>query len=201
MKNRLLGIYTVLKTKLFTASIFFTLAVVLLGGITYLELPCPVCDGTGIVTGAGNLKLAEIDYDITEREVVSLECGYDLERYVYNVKLTVENPTTSPSSGAVKLTFHDPEATRTREVEVVDDEENIVTDLGPIISVQTVYIPEVAAGAERTVEESIEFISVTLEIFDVEFHHIEFYVVDEFICPFHDETSSKVSLTEWLRLR
>ena len=66
MKAKVFSAYTYMKTKLFTASIFFTLAVVLIGGITYIQLPCPVCDGKGIVTGVGDLRVNDVDYELEE---------------------------------------------------------------------------------------------------------------------------------------
>ena len=199
MKAKVFSAYTYMKTKLFTASIFFTLAVVLIGGITYIQLPCPVCDGKGIVTGVGDLRVNDVDYELIEHEVVGLECGYDFERYVYDFKLSVENPTTSPILGLVELTFHDPESTKTRLTEE-EDEEIEVIDLGVIIAVKTIFVPEIAAGDEQTIEETIVFDALTLEIFDVKIHEVVIHTVDEFICPFHEE-SNKVSLTEWFRLR
>jgi len=38
MKNRVFSAYTYLKTRLFTASVFFTLAVILFGAVTYIQL-------------------------------------------------------------------------------------------------------------------------------------------------------------------
>jgi hypothetical protein len=75
MKDKLAGLYTYIRTKLFTASIFFTLAVVLVGSITLIELPCPVCNGTGYISGAKGLEIIDVDIELINHEVVGLECG------------------------------------------------------------------------------------------------------------------------------
>lgn len=204
MKNKLFSAYKYLKTKLFTASIFFTLAVIVFGAITYIELPCPVCGGTGYVTGVGDLEIIDVEYELIEHHVVGLECGWDWERYTYDIKITVENKAITPLYGMIQFTFHDPEESRTREVEgavqETDDEETFVTDIGAVIWADTIFVDGIDAGAERTIEETIVFEALTLELFDIKIHQIEVNTKDKFICPVHGETN-KVSVTEWLRLR
>ena len=199
MNNRLSSVYTYLKTKLFTASIFFTLAVILIGGITYIELPCPVCEGEGWVTGVGGLEVTELEYELVNHEIVGLECGWDYERYTYDFKISVRNTTTSPLYGMISLTFHDPESTQERLIEE-EDEDIIVIDVGPVISVQNIFVEQTDAGAERTIDETIMFDGVTLELFEADVHEVVVHTEEAFICPFHGE-SNKVTLTEWLRLR
>ena len=113
MKNRIFSTYAYLKTKLFTTSVFFTLAVVLFGAVTFIQLPCPVCDGTGYISGVGGLEATVAELELVEHEIVGLECGWDFERYTYDVKLSIENNTNAPLLGLVQITFHDPESTRT----------------------------------------------------------------------------------------
>jgi len=188
-----------MKKKLFTASIFFTLAVILIGGITYIELPCPVCDGEGWIKKARGLEVNAVEYELVDHYIVGLECGWDYEKYTYDFIISVKNTTTSPLFGMISLTFHDPGSTKERVIEE-EDEDIVVTDLGPEIWVENIFIEQTDAGAERTIEETITFDGVTLELFEADVHEVFVHTENEFICPFHGE-SNKVPLTEWLRLR
>ena len=199
MKNKLSSFYTYLKSRLFTTSILFTLAVVLIGGITYIELPCPVCDGEGWVKNAKGLEVTDVEYELIDHEIVGLECGWDYEKYTYDFTISVKNTTISPLYGMISLTFHDPESTQERLIEE-EDEDVVVIDLGPEIWVENIFIEQTDAGAERTIKETITFDGVTLELFEMDVHKVVVHAENEFICPFHGE-SNKVPLTEWLRLR
>ena len=201
MKNRVFNAYAYLKTKLFTASVFFTLAVILFGAVTYIQLTCPVCEGTGYITGVGNLEITEVKPELIEHKVVGLECGWDFETYKYDITMLVKNNTGAPLYGLVKITFHDPDSTRMRIIEQ-DDEEIEVTDLGVIIAADTIFIDEMAPGTEGIIEATIVFDGISLEQLGVETHLVKVHAANEFICPFHDEGEAyKVTLTEWLRLR
>ena len=204
MKNKIFSAGRYLKTKMFTASIFFTLAVIVFGGITYIELPCPVCGGKGFVTGVGDLKVTDIETELINHDVVALECGFDWERFTYDVKISVENMATTPLYGLIQLTFHDPAATRIRTVEGAsadtDDEETEVTDEGAVIAHENLFVDGIAPGAERTIEGTIVFEGFTLEMWGNEPHKVVVNTADEFMCPVCGE-SHKVSFTEWLRLR
>jgi len=200
MKNGLLGTYRYIKTKLFTASIFFTLAVVLFGALTYVQLPCPICDGTGWIKGVANLEITDIEYELIHHEIVGLECGWDYEQYTYDVKLSVENNTDTPLYGMINLTFHDPSETRTLYIEMDDEPEVAVEQAGGIIAAETIFVKEMAADTEQTIEETIVFDGVSLEAIGAEIHLTKANSAHEFVCPFHGE-SNKISLTEWLRLR
>jgi hypothetical protein len=201
VKDKLANLYTYTKTKLFTASIFFTLAVVLVGGITLIELPCPVCDGTGYIRGAKGVEVIDIERKLVSHEVVGLECGWDFERYEYDIKLVVENTTINPTYGLVEITFHDPESTKVRYIEVDDEVEEAVETLGGVIAAATIFVEELAAGDTRTIEDNIIFDGITLEQLGVEIHEIQASTAAEFPCPFHDEGTNKVPFTTWLRLR
>lgn len=201
MKSKVLNTYMYLKTKLFTASIFFTLAVILLGTLTFIELPCPACGGTGFITGVKGLEITKVEAELVDHEIVGLECGWDYERYTYDLKISVENKSTTPLAyGMIEVTFHDPESSRTRTIEE-DDEEIEVTDVGGIISADTIFVEGIAAQTARTIEETIVFDGVTLEVFDVEIHQVLAHTAEEFACPFHSEETTKVPLTKWLKLR
>ncbi len=202
MKNRVFSAYTYLKTRLFTASVFFTLAVILFGAATYIQLPCPVCGGTGYITGVGNLEVIEIKSELIEHEVVGLECGWDFETYKYDITMLVENNTGAPLYGLVEITFHDPDSTRIVYIEVDDEVEEAVEIAGGIIAADTIFIDEMTHGTEAIVEATIVFDGISLEQLGVETHLVKVHAANEFICPFHDEGEAyKVTLTEWLRLR
>jgi len=200
MKAKVFTAYRYFKTKFFTASIFFTLAVILFGGLTFIEFPCPICGGTGFITGARDLEVTGIEYELVSHEIVSLECGWDYESYTYDVKLSVKNKTAAPLYGIIQLTFHDPGASTTRYVSEEDEPEIAVEVPGAVIAAENIFVDEIAAGAERTIEETIVFEGVTLAIFGVEIHQVIAHTADEFACPFHGETA-KVPLPQWLGLR
>jgi hypothetical protein len=201
MKDRLASLYIYTKTKLFTASVLFSIAVVLVGGLTLVELPCPVCGGTGYVSGAKGLEITDIQYELVSHEVVGLECGWDFERYEYNIKLVVENTTINQTHGLVEVTFHDPESTTVRYIEVDDEVEEAVETLGGVIAASAIFVEELAAGDTRIIEDSIVFDGITLEQLGVEIHEVQASTAEEFPCPFHDEGTTKVPFTTWLRLR
>ena len=201
MKNRIFSTYAYLKTKLFTTSVFFTLAVVLFGAVTFIQLPCPVCDGTGYISGVGGLEATVAELELVEHEIVGLECGWDFERYTYDVKLSIENNTNAPLLGLVQITFHDPESTRTLYIEVDDEVEEAFEVAGSIIASDTIFIDDMDPGTERIVEDTIVFDGIALEALGVEGHLVQVNSANEFICPFHGNETTEVSLTEWLRLR
>jgi len=178
---------------------YFILGVILVAVPTFIELPCPACGGTGFITGVKGLEITGIESELVSHEIVGLECGWDFERYTYDVKISVENKTTTPLYGMIGVTFHDPDATRTRIIEV-DDEEIEVTTPGGIIAASTIFVDEIAAKTARTIEETIVFDGISIEQLGVEYHLIQAYTADEFVCPFHGETA-KVPITEWLKLR
>jgi hypothetical protein len=200
MKIKLIDIYSYIKNKLFKVSIFFSLAVVMVGGITLVELPCPVCDGTGYIKGAKGLEITDIVYELVSHEVVGLECGWDFERYTYDVEILVDNASVFPTYGMVEVTFHDPESTRTITIEV-DDEDIEIENPGGVIAASTIFVDEIAAGDTRTIGETIVFDGIMLEQMGVEKHLAQANTSDQFTCPFHGEETTKVPFTEWLRLR
>jgi hypothetical protein len=83
----------------------------------------------------------------------------------------------------------------------VDDEvEEAVEALGGVIAPATIFVEEIAAGATRTIEENIVFDGISLLQLEVEIHTVKAYSAAEFVCPFHGPESTKVPITEWLRL-
>jgi hypothetical protein len=101
----------------------------------------------------------------------------------------------------VEVTFHDPESTTIRYIEVDDEVEEAVETLGGVIAASTIFVEETTAGATRTIEENIVFDGITLEQLGVEIHKVQANTAEEFPCPFHDEGTNKVPFTTWLRLR
>jgi len=187
-----------MRAKLFNAYTYFILGVVLITVLTFIELPCPACGGTGIIKGVTSIKIAEFETELLDHYELGMECGWDYERYTYNVKLTVENPTSTESWGVILITFHDPDAAYQITVEV-EDEEVVQEFRGETLAAFPMFI-EVPAGSIQTVEEVMMFEGITLEFFGVELHQIDANLASEFVCPFHD-ASAKVSLPDWLRLR
>jgi hypothetical protein len=188
-----------MKAKVFGAYTYFFLGVILVASITFMKVPCPVSNGTGVVTGVKDLEIVAVDAELVGQELISLECGWDYTRYTYDVKISVVNETTVPVYGMVAVSFYDPKQIGTRVTEM-DDEEITVESLGPLIAAFPVFV-EIAAETARTIEETIVLEGISLDQFGAgETHAVLAATADEFVCPF-DLGTGRVSITEWLRLR
>ena len=88
-------------------TVFFTL-VLLLSVTAFIKVPCPVCDGSGSVSGIpGSEKLSILDTKSQEIKVQRDSCGiYTVFRYKVDVRLLNEGG--EDVSGWMKLTLIDP---------------------------------------------------------------------------------------------
>jgi hypothetical protein len=81
---------------------------VLVGGLTTIELLCPVCDGKGFLEGAPGLKVESVESELLgENQLTSLDCG-DItirDKYKYEVNISLTNEGTEPSKGTMVVLF------------------------------------------------------------------------------------------------
>ncbi len=191
-------VFSGLKTRVFNGYTYFVLGVLLFTGLTFLQLPCPACGGTGIIKGAKGLEVSGVEAELTDHIALGIECGWDYERYTYNVNLMVANPTSEDGFGVILVTFHDP--TETFSLTQEEDDEEVVKEYsGETLQAFPVFV-EVPAKTTRTIEKTLQFEGITLELFGANSHLVEAHIADEYACPFHGATA-KVPFTEWLRLR
>jgi hypothetical protein len=187
-----------MRGKIFNAYTAFVLGASLLFGLTYLELPCPVCNGTGVVKGVTSLDVIGVEATLVDHVETGIECGWDYERYTYDVKLTVSNKSSSMSYGVVMVTFHDPNETITLPIEI-DDESTVMYYSGETLAAEP-FVVEVGPNHTEVFEKLVQFDGITVQLFTAPEHIVETTVASEFPCPFHGE-KAVVPFTEWLQLR
>ena len=187
-----------MKNRVFNAYTAFVLGAVLVGGLTFVQLPCPACQGTGIIKGVTSLEVAGVEAKLVDHVELGIECGWDYERYSYDVKLTVVNKSSSFSYGVIMVTFHDPNETITLPAEI-DDESTIVYYSGETLEA-TPFVVEVGPNQTKVFQKLVQFSGITLQLFTAPEHLVETTVASEFPCPFHGKEAT-VPFTQWLKLR
>ena len=187
-----------MKSTVYNAYTAFVLGAVLLAGLTFVQLPCPACDGTGVIKGVTSLEVAALETDLVDHVELGIECGWDWERYTYDVKLTVANKSSSFSYGVIMVTFHDPNETITLPIEI-DDESTVAYYSGETLHAEP-FVVEVGPNRTEVFQERVQFDGITLQLFTAPEHLLETTVASEFRCPFHGEKAT-VPVTEWLKLR
>jgi hypothetical protein len=185
------------KNKLFNAYTYFIIGLVLLTAVTFVEVPCPACDGAGRITGVLGIEVVSLESDMVSHYELGMDCGWDFERYTYDVKLTLENWTDTESWGVVLVTFHDPDESYMMQIEV-DDEEVWVEVTGKTLLSYPWFV-EVPAKTTLTFEKRVNFEGVTLEFFGGRSHQLDAKLATSYPCPFHGE-KAKVPFPTWLRL-
>ncbi len=187
-----------MKKKLFNTYTCFILGLVLVTGATFVKVPCPACEGTGTIPGVTGIDIKGIEAELINHHELGMDCGWDYERFTYDVKLTLENRTQSDSYGIIMVTFHDPDDSYQIMVEI-DDDELYVDVAGATLASNPVFV-ELPGGATEVIEKRMLFEGVTLEFFGGREHQIEANIASNYNCPFHGGDAS-VPFPEWLRLR
>jgi hypothetical protein len=182
----------------------FILGFTLLASITFIEVPDPVSNGTGIIQGAQGLEVTGVEVDLVDHVILNLECGWDFERYTYDVKISVVNETAAPIYGAIVVNFHNPAAAIAGGD--INEEGLIVTEGGYAGLVEALFpvFVEVDAGTTQTIEETFVFDGLILGGVDAgtrtwDTHTVTVGTTGEFVSPYGGGTG-KVSIPEWLRL-
>ena len=186
------------KNRIFNAYTYFVLGLALITGMTLVQLPCPACGGTGTVKGVTSLEVAGVEAKVVDHVELGIECGWDYERYTYDVKLSVTNKSSSPSYGVIMVTFHDPGEAYSMPQEV-DDESVTAQFTGETLEAFPFFV-EVGPNRTEVFEKEVQFSGITLQLFTAISHQVEAIAASEFPCPFHGATAT-VAFTEWLRLR
>jgi len=187
-----------MKHKLFNNYTYFLFGLALVTLATFIRLPCPACEGTGRIQGITGIEVMNIESTLVDRYELGMDCGWDYERFTYDVELTVENYTDSEAYGVILITFHDPDESYTMQVEI-DDEELYVEVAGATLLSTPLFL-EIPARTTRVINKRMMFEGITLEFFSGRHHQIEANLASSYTCPFHAETAS-VPLPEWIRLR
>lgn len=88
----------------------FSIAFVLVGMLTTLELPCPLSHGTGIIVAAQDLRAESVESElIGMKETFRFTaCGKSVPsiKYTYAVDMLLTNESTEPSQGSVLISFN-----------------------------------------------------------------------------------------------
>jgi hypothetical protein len=187
-----------MKSKVFNAYTAFVLGTVLLAAVTFVQLTCPACHGTGIVHGVQGLEITGVDATLVEHKELGMNCGWDWERYKYDVKVSVINRTTAQAWGVVMVNISNPTESFWVEMEM-EDEEVMVEFSGETLKSYPIFV-EVPPSGSKVVEDTLLYEGVTLKLFGEEKHWFEAVTASEFPCPFHGAKAT-VPFTEWLRLR
>ena len=187
-----------MRTKFFNAYTGFVLGAIIFGAVTFVQLPCPACNGTGTVHGVQGLEITGVESELLLHKELGLNCGWDWERYNYDVKVSVVNRSTAMAWGVIMINISNPTESITVTQEI-DDQEVEVEYSGKTMQSYPVFV-EIPASGTKIIDESIIYEGVTLQLFAEPKHRIDATTASEFACPFHGAKAT-VSLTEWLRLR
>jgi hypothetical protein len=118
------------------AYLAFFAAVPLLTMLSLINVPCPICGGTGEIssTGMGDVVVAKIDYSLKAANSVDTCLSY--KTYDYDVIMTVQNNSkTTDASGYINLALVDYNTNRvldSRPTEIVVPASSEVTKLFPV---------------------------------------------------------------------
>ena len=89
--------------------ILFSIGVVLVGLLPAVELPCPICQGTGIIKAAQGFEVegVEVEQIGVEDDFMFSECGLPtkIPKFTYAVDASLKNETTELIRGNVLVQF------------------------------------------------------------------------------------------------
>jgi hypothetical protein len=193
--------------------------VVLVGGLTTIELPSPMCDGKGFLEAAPDLKVESVESELLgESLLVSADCEDVVnlsirDKFEYEVNISLTNEGTEPSKGAIVVLFF-PVFGQQRlvlgglgTIEILEQEmQAIETDLAdphdPIEEIPIVVpiIVDVPAGTTKNIKRTLSFVRDTESLSGslVESYRVEVSeLYGKIVCPTGE--SGKVSFLEWLR--
>ena len=178
----------------------------MVGGLALIEVPCPIDEGTGVITGAKGLKVTGVEGELVDWEQYELGCGLLWVDFTYAVKISVVNETTTPRHGGILVKFYDPETALEREVVeqiFAGEGGQAARELGlEFLGTPVERIPifvKIPAETAETIEEIVVFTSEYL-LNAGETHNILADVSGQIVCPYCDGTG-KVPIIEWLRIK
>ncbi len=194
--------------------------VVLVGGLTTIELPCPVCDGKGFLEGAPGLKVESVESELLgENLLVSADCEDVVnlrirDKYEYEVNISLTNEGTEPSKGSIVVLFY-PVFGQQRlvlgalgRIEILEQEMQAIetdkADPHDPIEVIPIVVPiyvSVPAETTKNIKRVLSFERETESLAGslVESYRVEVVELYQSItCPVSG-VSGKLPLLEWLR--
>jgi hypothetical protein len=187
-----------MKNKIFNAYTYFIAGVLLVTGATFFKVECPVCDGTGRIVGVSGMEVKSIKADLVNHYELGIECGWDFEKFTYDVELTVENYRDEAAWGVILVTFHDPEESYLIRVEINDEEVDKEVTGQTLLSYP--WFVQVPANTTQVFKKRVDFQGVTLQFYGGLDHLIKANLASSYPCPFHGEDAT-VTFPEWLKLR
>lgn len=177
-----------MKIRLPIAFVLVVIIALVVGVLSIVEFPCPVCDGTGIIIGAKGLKVERVERELVEYESSTIHCGFKWGKFTYAVNMLIVNEETNQSYGYVLVAFYAPSVGQTEASEY------------PISRILT-YIKIPAKTAEN-IERVLVFEgfsgSEIYEFHEEEPHRVSVEVAEEILCPYCDE-KGKLPFTEWVK--
>ena len=127
-----------------------TVFALVFGLISFIELPCPTCGGTGVLTSSEGLKAQVVSSNILSSYIPLTCCDHPEVQYDYDVTLSIQNTTSNSASGTVTVSFYDIEPPLSSSDEVT------TTSVGDF-PVQV----EVPGGQTITVDQQFSFIDTS----------------------------------------
>lgn len=207
--------------------VYFGVGVILVTVVTGLKMTCPIDGGTGYLSGAGGLKVTDLEYTLDKFETFDTGCAEIYSDFTYTVNVTLENNSSVIGTGALLVKFYDPDAVqgtmdlaeaiaqRALEQEVAEDQifitdevskgGQIATFLALPVTSKFIFV-EIPPNSTRNVQEVIDFrgfgFTEVSKFGDSGVTHAVSVAppVDAIVCPYSHGTG-KVPLTEWIRLK
>ena len=186
-----------MKIRVSRAYVFFVIGALLVGALTFIEFPCPIDGGTGVIEGAKGLELTGIESEFVDYYSASSACGYFFDEYTYAVKILLVNKSTTTSHGAIVVKYYTP---YTIFVETyINGELTLEIQDGELIMGIPIFVEIPAETAEI-----IERIVVFNEGFSPSYpygemtHKVLVEMGEEIMCPVC-AGKGKLVFTEWLK--
>ena len=216
-----------MKLPISSGYVYFAIGLLLVTVLTSTKLTCPIDGGTGVITGAGGLKVTDIDDKLIDYKIFDTGCQEIYSDFTYAVNISLVNEASVPRVGALLVKFYHPSAVKgyvdlaaatkkLAEEQEAGGQEVIVTEevsKGGMIATFTkrpvatkLLFVEIPANTAKTIEEIMDFRGFGYqEIAGFGTEGVKHAVsvappVEAIICPYSRGTG-KVPLTEWLRLK
>lgn len=141
--------WRILTQKIMMPAPFFMVTVFALvfGLLSFVELPCPTCGGTGVLTSVAGLKAQVVASDMINSNIPLTCCDHPQVQYIYEVILSIQNTASNSASGIVTVSFYDIEPALSSS-----DEVNPAA-----VGVFPIQV-EVPGGKTITVDQQLSFI-------------------------------------------
>lgn len=187
--------------------VLFSIAFVLVGMVTTIELPCPLSHGTGIIAAAQDLRAESI-----KSELISMKktfrftaCGTAVPsiKYTYAVDMLLTNESTEPRQGSVLISFNPRFGMGQHLVLEGGGGEDPILVEGPAPSVLLPTYVDVPAGGTENVERVLSFIDDAYNIpsgVQADPHGVTVEEGNDIPDPTCSETG-KVPFVKWLEVK